>query len=277
MPDSVGADHELVARTLFASALGSTPHTITLNCRESPIHRTVRNRMMHQLNMFVITHLNLSKTAMGAPGASALAKVLRVCASLEDLNLSGCRIKSEGVQIIAAVLPKCAVLTALNLHENAIGQDGARKIAAILPSCASLKNVHLSRNRIGDGGAMTLAPELPKCASLEHLNLAWNCIGHDGAFSLARILDECPPLRILDLNGNCLGDAGAFFLTFALKQPCTSLDRLDLSANNITTHRQKMLTQHVPCKYPNLPMHNLILRRPQADDCACSARDRACD
>ena len=74
MPDSDGAHHELVARTLFASGLGSATHTITLNWRESPIDRSVQMRMMNQLKAFAITHLNLSKTIIGAPGASSLQK-----------------------------------------------------------------------------------------------------------------------------------------------------------------------------------------------------------
>jgi Ran GTPase-activating protein (RanGAP) involved in mRNA processing and transport len=120
----------------------------------------------------------------------------------------------------------------------------------------------LSCNIIGDAGVMQLARELPKCVSVKVLNLASNGIGHGGAFSVARILHKCPHLGILDLNNNRLGDAGAFFLTFGLKQPCTSLHRLDLSMNNISTHRQKMLTQDVLSQYPNLPMDKLILRRP---------------
>lgn len=232
MPDSVGADDESATRPLCASTLQSPQSTFVLTNSETPVYSTVREHMISKA--VTIRVLDLSSTIIGSPGASKLVDVLRFCSSLRVLNLSGNLIKCKGARIIAAVLPECEVLTDLNLQDNVIGPYGA----------------------------VELAPKLPLCASLEKVDLSYNLIGYTGACSFARILHECSCLRKFDLSRNGFGDTGAELFTFASNKQCMSLNRLDLSVNNISLTRQKILADNVLPRCPNLHIENLVLRGP---------------
>lgn len=103
-----------------------------------------------------------------------------------------------------------------------------------------------------------LAEMLPKVPCLESLNLGKNGIGDRGSEALGEVLVRLEHLKFLNLAENKIGDDGARSLAMGVAR-CRHLPlkKLNVSANMVTVHGQKLLQDNWNfCKkVPN----NLIL------------------
>ncbi|CAE7748401.1 Nlrc3 [Symbiodinium sp. KB8] len=177
-----------------------------------------------------LQRLYLAHNSLGAAGATALAKALRV------LNLPENAIRSAGTEALAGALISGAtpLLEQLVLAGNGIGTIGARAIATALKQLPRLQDLHLARNALGSQGAVAIsrALKLDHAPALEWLSLTENAIGDMGLQALSASVARMPRLEWLDLELNGITDIGASALGQALSQTAgLGLRELDMRGN----------------------------------------------
>ncbi|CAE7704159.1 Nlrc3 [Symbiodinium microadriaticum] len=189
-----------------------------------------------------LQRLYLAHNSLGAAGATALAKALRV------LNLPENAIRSAGTEALAGALISGAtpLLEQLVLAGNGIGTIGARAIATALKQLPRLQDLHLARNALGSQGAVAIsrALKLDHAPALEWLSLTENAIGDMGLQALSASVARMPRLEWLDLELNGITDIGASALGQALSQTAgLGLRELDMRGNKVGEHGSLRLEQ----------------------------------
>ncbi|XP_067055957.1 NLR family CARD domain-containing protein 3-like [Acropora muricata] len=132
-----------------------------------------------------LTYLSLSASAIGDPGAIALAEALKSpTTQLSYLHLGWGHITSLGVKILAVALQTNRSLTHLSLERSSISCS-ATALAEALQLNRTLTHLDLSNNEISDTEAIQLAQTLlDKNNTLVYLDLSGNNIGAEGRAKL---------------------------------------------------------------------------------------------
>jgi uncharacterized protein (TIGR02996 family) len=130
-----------------------------------------------------LRELHLTSSAVGSPGAMALARspALR---GLRELALWYSHVGDEGAQAIAASFPK---LTYLGISSCDLTEQGAQSLAAL----GKLETLHISNNKVGDEAMAAIVRGCPR------LQVLW--AGSCG-------LTEVPPVSALPLHRLGLGN-----------------------------------------------------------------------
>ncbi|XP_051017789.1 NACHT, LRR and PYD domains-containing protein 2 [Acomys russatus] len=143
-----------------------------------------------------LTHLNLSKNALGDDGIKDLCERLSSpkC-KLQTLVLWSCNITSKGCDHIAKMLKKKSNLEHLDLGGNSIGTTGARFLCEALKRFQSkLKSLWLCGCSITPICACDFAEAFTENSTLKTLDLAQNNLGPDAILSFCGALGHniCP-------------------------------------------------------------------------------------
>ncbi len=139
--------------------------------------------------------LNLSNSEIGASGAAALARWLRIGKRIYEFKEDdiSCNDKYIGIN---RLLQK-----SLNNHVIRNGSDGKSYADEGHQWSSSLLELNLSGNKIGDKGAAALGYGLKYCQNLQSLNLNYTEISY-AIEVLLMGLKECHALQSLNLDGN---------------------------------------------------------------------------
>ncbi|XP_072420835.1 NACHT, LRR and PYD domains-containing protein 5-like [Chiloscyllium punctatum] len=136
----------------------------------------------------------------------AIAIVLQLCPSVEDLNLNSCHIGDEGLCCLVPVLHRCKVL-------------------------------RLNQNELSDASSEGLVTALTRTeCKLHTLELWGNRLTHVFAEHFKSALHVNRTLEVLVLSHNSLGDSGARGLTAAFMDPGCKIKILRLDCNDLTDH-----------------------------------------
>lgn len=212
-----------------------------LNCKPNTLSD---QDVMRLADLFVSNHgllqlrsLRLSKNALSAQSAPAVARIVNCTPTLEQLDLSDNDIRTDGLASLvedALALDSCP-LTTLNLCGNKLGCKHAASI--LLRANRSIHTLLLGHNRLGAKGIKEVASVLHQSAVL-HLDLTQNQLDDRAAGLLSKALDprtspDCK-LQSLNLNNNKIRYKGAYHLADAfVKGNNTTLRSLNLSDNFI--------------------------------------------
>ncbi len=190
--------------------------------------------------------LNLSNSKIGAYGAAALAKWLRIGKRIYEFKEDdiSCNDKYIGIN---RLLQK-----SLNNHVIRNGSDGKSYADEGHQWSSSLLELNLSGNKIGDEGAAALGYGLKYCQHLQSLNLNYTEISY-AIEVLLMGLKECHALQSLNLDGNYFP-----LHTKQLWELSKSIQHLSLNNVNSTdrTSTTPVLLQKLN-RYSNLKILNL--------------------
>ncbi len=139
--------------------------------------------------------LNLSNSEMGASGAAALARWLRIGKRIYEFKEEDISWNYKYIRI-NRLLQK-----SLNNHVIRNGSDSKSYADEGHQWSSSLLELNLSGNKIGDEGAAALGYGLRYCQNLQSLNLHDTKISY-GIEVLLMGLKECHALQSLNLDGN---------------------------------------------------------------------------
>jgi hypothetical protein len=181
-----------------------------------------------------------------AQAMAALASALRgpVGAGLTCLDVSMTAIGPVGVTALASVLGDgcCPVLQRLDLDEVGAG-GGIGSLAKVLQggACRDLRALSLRENEVEaeDLWALRDAFRGGHCPELRELNLSNVSTAEEGAAAagVMRALDGVPRLETLILSGTCLGDEGIQSLARAAEEGLLAgLRCLDLTNAEVSSH-----------------------------------------
>lgn len=126
-----------------------------------------------QLDMQVITNLDLSYNNFAARGCVAIAEALEANGRIKELSLRGNNMGDTGAQRLAKTVTKSGKLTKLDVSDNGIGEVGGAALGHLIATSRPLKQADFSWNSVRSLGAIAIAEGL-KLSSLVRLNLAWN-------------------------------------------------------------------------------------------------------
>ncbi|KAK2833659.1 hypothetical protein Q5P01_017548 [Channa striata] len=155
--------------------------------------------------------------------------------NLRELELRYTNFDNSDLDFLSTgLMSETCKLEVLSLSHNKLTEKGCETLASVLSSKSShLKELDLSYNAVTDSGVMALCSALmkPLCC-LKSLRLSFCKVTGGGCTSLASALrsDHCS-LRELDLSFNHLTDKGAELLTEIQKDPCRSLETLNVEQN----------------------------------------------
>lgn len=182
-----------------------------------------------------LTHLDISDGDMGCTGAVALASLLTICPSLEELIIEDTAFDDIGFIRIAANLVNLKKIIA---NKCKFGHVGWAALTDALGTLVSLRRLELNWNHIGDQGLESLSCAFARGAarSLESLRIRESKIGPDGfrAFVAACACGALPELEELDISLNDMGDhVCTAFADACASGALPSLGWLELSGSNI--------------------------------------------
>ncbi len=140
--------------------------------------------------------LNLSNNRIGAYGAAALARWLRIGKRIYTF-------KEDDISHKYYILLNHFLQKSLNIHMRRNGSDGKSYADEGHQLSSSLLELNLSGNKLGDEGAAALGYGLRYCQNLQSLNLNYTGLSY-GIEVLLMGLKECHALQSLNLDGNFL-------------------------------------------------------------------------
>ncbi|KAJ8607619.1 hypothetical protein CTAYLR_005759 [Chrysophaeum taylorii] len=157
-----------------------------------------------------------------------------------ELNLTYDNIDAEGAAAVSAALKTNMTLRKLLLGsfgEIKIGDEGATAISSTLETNTTLRELYLASSNIGNAGALAISKMLETNNALRELCLFRNSIECEDAAALSAALKAIkappPPLEVLYLGENNVGEDGAKAVSEMLLNSSTTLNKLDLSSNEI--------------------------------------------
>ncbi|XP_036395061.1 NACHT, LRR and PYD domains-containing protein 3-like [Megalops cyprinoides] len=177
----------------------------------------------------------LSEKELELEQCSALAFVLLMSEDVLDVfDLKKYKTSWEGRQRLAPVVKNCrsAILDSCNLTEESC----VTVASALQLSYTPVRELDLSYNKLEDSGVKWLCAGLmsPNC-KLQTLKISGCGVSEEHCASLASVLcSNTSLLRELDLGNNILGDTGVKLLCTGLMSPNCNLQRLGLSACEVT-------------------------------------------
>ncbi|ORY00195.1 RNI-like protein [Basidiobolus meristosporus CBS 931.73] len=197
-----------------------------------------------------LVELNLSRNQINDVAMEALCESLGDdVMSLEKLDLSANEISYKGAASLAKLLVDERVrLTELVLSENPLGAKGGAEIAKVLGQNQRLSVLKIAfidqesadfqvvGDSPGDAVLSTLAESLDASSNFGVRSL-WmdGCrISHEGAINLAKIIKHTR-LEEIRLRSNQVGDEGVRYISQAISEPNSTIRKLELGENGITT------------------------------------------
>jgi len=162
---------------------------------------------------FSLKVLRLNNTGCGVTGAKVLASLLTDCLHLSVASkqplvlrvfcLGRNRLEDEGVTALASVLRLMGSLEEVVLPQNGIYRQGISALAQALAFNTKLRILNLNDNTLTAEGARALAKPLSQLSKLEVLDLGDCLLRSEGAKIICRALtDRHPALRELNLDSN---------------------------------------------------------------------------
>jgi Ran GTPase-activating protein (RanGAP) involved in mRNA processing and transport len=225
----------------------------------SPIFTSVRDHPLLQ-------RLCLCGYRMDLAGLETL--LLSDTSNITELDIQGSYGGSPilGLTSVLQALGRRPTLTKLALRQVQLGRDEARLLRMALCNTPRLQSLVLARNTLGSVGLAELAPALQRNTSIKVLDLSWNDLNDmDSARLLRDIIRNNKIMTALDLPGNrfgvtagaveliadglgsnstlpkidltycALGDVGVSILAQSLGFRNTTLQKLTLNINSITS------------------------------------------
>lgn len=172
------------------------------------------------------------------------ARLLRNDPELVNLNLNIRRFDTEMLEALASALLRNTILHTLNLTSSLLKASLVPFATRVISRHSSLQVLHLSYNQISDAREIqALAQALTTNSRLTQLYLDHNDIDSEGATILANALTENTTLQVLQLSSNQVRDMGAQAFGRVLANENTSLKRLCLERNMITSKGVEMLLE----------------------------------
>ena len=238
----------------------------------------------------LLRELNLSDTKLGSKGATVVASILRTNTSLRTLNLSKNDLGPKGIQRLAPAIGSHVKLKHIDLSYNNMKLRGATLLAQALQESSSsqnnnhdrrrhsnciderdydddetpgLKSVVLTCNRIGPQGIQALCDVLKFDRTIESLSVGKNEASPEGGAFLAYLLKSNYTLRSLDVHDNQIGPDAASLLVEQLVEDNQTLERIDLSYNNIGQQGTRDLAETL---MKNESLSECVLDGNQIDD-----------
>ena len=218
--------------------------------------------LSHNTNLQV---LNLHGNDLRTRGVIKITKVMQNVSSLTELDVGNNNISEEAADGIAAVLSYNCNLQVLCLCGNNLQTIGAIKIARGLQNTSSLSKLDLGNNNIAEGAANEIAAVLSHNANLQELCLEGNNLQPGGVAKIARALltslltvsdatkSKEPADTAADILYNpqlldvCLSKENDHIKLRRALQNVSSLNKLDLSYNNITKEAANNLAVVLSC------------------------------
>jgi len=179
-----------------------------------------------QIDMSLLTHLNLSYNELKDGGVQALLEALAAASSIVvHIALKGNLIGDDGAAAVASNMPALGLLSSITLADNNITETGAVALAeaiggsllhampeamdeAMALAALPMLSVDLAKNRVREVGAMRWAELIALHPHLQFLSLAENEIAYqsDQTFlALVYAASSSPMLSVLDLRKNARG------------------------------------------------------------------------
>ena len=196
-------------------------------------------RGIQQLTVNGMHRLALSRSSIGAEGASALSIGLPNLTNIVNLTLSYNNIGDDEASDLSIGIRSLSSLSYLDLQHNKLGACGATSLAIAIKS-KNITQLRLCYNNIEQVGVTALAAAIQCHKELKHLALSSNNIGSEGAIALASAIQHHKKLEVLYLSSNNIGSEGATALAAAI-QHHKKLKHLDLSSNNIGSEGETAL------------------------------------
>ncbi len=205
--------------------------------------------------------LKLSFTTMNPIDCLSVGYFVSVCTKHISLDVNRCSIGDQGCKFLARGFFKCVhsnhKVNRLDLTNNDIHEEGIRYIRELLTN-SKISDLRLSGNAIGNDGLGILCKVLSTNTSLTHLWLNDCSLSLNDHGAIPQLLRTNTKLQHLDLSKNVLNDTELskifqalststslthLFLNdcslsrvsiSSLPRPNTTLQRLDLSGNDIS-------------------------------------------
>uniref|UniRef100_A0A673CQD4 Leucine rich repeat containing 34 n=1 Tax=Sphaeramia orbicularis TaxID=375764 RepID=A0A673CQD4_9TELE len=182
--------------------------------------------------------LRLSGNKIGNRGATYLAAVLQVNATLQDLHLDDCDLATQSVIALAIMLKNNRTLRSIDISRPllfSLQEEWVVHWAEMLEVNGGLVELHLGKTGLTNTGMERLAEGLRLNHSLRYLDLRCNRVTCDGVRPLAETLKHNGTLEVIDLSSNRMEDEGAVYLSEAVASAGCGLKQLSVCSNNIRT------------------------------------------
>ena len=189
-----------------------------------------------------LTELNISGCRIGFFGAKEISSI-GLPLTLTRLDIHSNELETEGIWQIKSALEPLQLLKYINLSYNNLGDDATSEIGRLLPKLQSIVEIDLSSNNIQDNGALSIGMAFSNSnnCNLEKLNISKNKIADDGARYILDGIANNTTLTSLNLSSNSITDIGGGEFVDQLDNKNRTLLRLDLSGNQISESRMRVL------------------------------------
>ncbi|XP_067850876.1 NLR family CARD domain-containing protein 3-like [Heptranchias perlo] len=165
-----------------------------------------------------------------------LALALKTNQSLKSLDLGYNNIGDLGMKLLCTTIKDdgCKI-EKLGLHHTGLTEGCCEDLASTLRTSQRLTALELGYNNLGDVGVQRLSAALkdPNC-KLQTLGLYRNNLTSACCPDLADALTASSTLTELNLTSNSLQDSGAKSLFAALRNPCCTIQEVNLKGNGLT-------------------------------------------
>jgi Ran GTPase-activating protein (RanGAP) involved in mRNA processing and transport len=187
-----------------------------------------------------ITELDIHRFHVNLPmmGLTHVLQALGRRPTLTKLGLRHCRLGRDTARQLGMVLCNTPSLQTLVLSNGTLGSAELAELAPSLYDNTSIKVLNMSRNRLNDmESAERLRDILRRNKTITTLDLSGNEFGQTtGAVEcIADGVSSNSTLLKIDLSGCCLRDEGVSVLAQTLGSRNTTLQKLSVDANDITS------------------------------------------
>lgn len=206
-----------------------------------------------------LVDVDLSDNAVGEQGAKFCKTVLSK-SSLKRLAMCNMGLAQETMKDIVDVLTNdqygngCIAerMTKIHFYNNMSGPGGCKEVSRLLEKSQDLTDLRFSSTRARTEGSDIFASALDSCltdgrnANLTRLDLCDNnFVNKPSQEALFRALSNTKVLTYLNLSDCELGDDGVKKICHALFDSDSSLEHLNLSANELTHRGAKHVAEYI--------------------------------
>jgi hypothetical protein len=166
-----------------------------------------------------------------------LRMALRNISSLQSLLLTGGTLGSDELAQLAPALYRCKSIKLLDISGNGLkDMDSARLLRDIIRRNKTITSLILSVNKFGrtTGAVECIADGLGSNSTLLHINLSWCALGDVGVSNLAQTLgSRNTTLQKLLIGANSVTSSSVAVLLTRIEQRSHRISELDLQCNKI--------------------------------------------
>ena len=221
-----------------------------------------------------LQELNISKNEITSEGVKKMAQVIQVNTTLKHLDLSINKIVDYGAYLLSDGLKSNISLQELNISHNGITNKGIKKITEAIQTNLTLLNINISKNHISIEGLVYFMEAVKNNCTLQVVNITHNNVTRSGFTSIKQCIENLQhPIQIFaswneitesgklvtKISTSCApdnieddvwsfdeynADHLVMCLSECLKEDYT-LQKLDLSHNNITNEGAKMIGEAI--------------------------------